>query len=150
MTKLLRRDVIVQTARQWLGTPFRHQGRTRGKWCDCVGLIVSVGHELGMEELHAPSDYAMSPASNLVLSYAERQLVKLDHKNLQPGQVAIMWGFDRHEAQHLGIIGEYAGRHTLIHAFSRPGKVVEQTFDSFWMKRLVCLLEYPNTEPYGA
>ena len=42
------RSRIVATAREYLLTPFHHQGRKKGVGIDCVGLIACVGHELGI------------------------------------------------------------------------------------------------------
>ena len=40
---------MVTQARTWLGTPFHHQARLKGKGCDCLGLIVGVVDELGLK-----------------------------------------------------------------------------------------------------
>jgi cell wall-associated NlpC family hydrolase len=46
---MLDRQHIVDTARGWLGVPYRHQGRRKDKGVDCVGLIIGVGAELGLQ-----------------------------------------------------------------------------------------------------
>lgn len=143
---MLSRTHILETTRNWIGTPYRHQGRHKGKFVDCVGLIVGVGEDLGLQ-LIAPKAYSPSPASNLVLEYADRSLIRIPENELAIGRIAIMWGFDRNEAQHLAVVGEHAGQLTMIHALSRSGKVVEHQWDNFWMKRLVRVYEFPNTEP---
>lgn len=143
---MIDRQHIVDTARGWLDIRYRHQGRSKEKGVDCVGLIIGVGEEIGLQ-LIAPEFYAESPSSNLVLRYADKQLVSIPNKELAIGRVAILWGFDRNEAQHLAIVGEHAGRLTMIHSFSKAGKVLEHSWDSFWMKRLVRVYEFPNTKP---
>jgi len=40
------RDDIVASARQWLGTPYRHQASLRGVGCDCLGLVRGVWRDL--------------------------------------------------------------------------------------------------------
>lgn len=143
---MLGRSKIVEQARSWVGTRYRHQGRSKEKGVDCVGLILGVGAELDLQ-LIAPKYYAESPSSNLVLRYADQQLVRIENKELALGRVAILWGFDRNEAQHLAIVGEHAGRKTMIHSFSKAGRFLEHSWDSFWMKRLVRVYEFPGTEP---
>jgi cell wall-associated NlpC family hydrolase len=138
------RDTIVETARGWLGTPYRHLGRRKDRHVDCVGLIIGVGAELGMT-LIAPHGYAACPSSRLVFDFCDKYLVPAPELAL--GRVAILWGFDRNEAQHFAIMGENAGRPTMIHAFSRAGKVVEHGWDSFWQRRLVSVYEFPGTQP---
>lgn len=39
---MIARNEIVAAARQWLGTPYRHQASVRGVGCDCLGLIRGV------------------------------------------------------------------------------------------------------------
>jgi cell wall-associated NlpC family hydrolase len=141
---MLERQQIVDTARAWVGTPFRHQGRTREKGVDCIGLVIGVAAELGVQ-LTAPADYSESPASNLVISYSDQQAIPVPGNGLRPGAVAVLWGWNRNEAQHFAFIGSHAGRPTMIHAFSRAGKVVEHGWDSFWLRRLVRVYELPGT-----
>ncbi|MCO5157884.1 MAG: hypothetical protein M9945_14240 [Aquamicrobium sp.] len=143
---MIDRQHIVDTARTWIDARYRHQGRSKERGVDCVGLIIGVGAELGLQ-LIAPDFYAESPSSNLVLRYADQQLEPIPGKELALGRVAILWGFDRNEAQHLAIVGEHAGRQTMIHSFSKAGKVLEHSWDAFWMKRLVRVYEYPGTTP---
>ena len=33
---------IIQTARQWLDTPYHHQARVKGVGVDCIGLVIGV------------------------------------------------------------------------------------------------------------
>lgn len=146
---MLERQHIVDTARSWLGTPFRHQGRSKATGVDCIGLILGVYGECGMQ-LIAPANYAESPSSNLVLDYTQRQAIEVPKKELRPGTVAVLWGWDRNEAQHFGFVGAAAGRPTLIHAFSRAGKVIENSWDTFWLRRLVSVYELPGTAPMEA
>lgn len=143
---MIEREAIVAAARSWIGTPYRHQGRTKMKGVDCVGLVLGVGQDLGLQ-FTVPEHYAESPSSNLVLRHADQQLVSIHNKVLAPGRIAILWGFDRNEAQHLAIVGEYAGRFTMIHSFSKAGKVLEHSWDAFWEKRLVRVYEFPGTAP---
>lgn len=53
-TQQLQSETITKTARTWLGTKFHHQGRIKRSkqnlgGCDCVGLIIGVGNELGIK-----------------------------------------------------------------------------------------------------
>jgi cell wall-associated NlpC family hydrolase len=142
---MLERQQFVDVARSWIGVKYQHQGRTR-KGVDCIGLILGVSSELGVQ-LIAPDNYAPSPASNLVLKYADAQGVTIENKKLELGRIAVLWGIDSNEAQHFAVVGEYNGRQTMIHAFSRQGKVIEHSWDTFWLKRLMKVYELPGTVP---
>jgi NlpC/P60 family putative phage cell wall peptidase len=49
------RDMIVQEARGWIGTPYMHQASLKGVGCDCLGLVRGVWREvLGAEPEQAP------------------------------------------------------------------------------------------------
>ena len=39
-------DQIVQSAREWIGTPYRHQASVRGAGADCLGLVRGVWRTL--------------------------------------------------------------------------------------------------------
>jgi cell wall-associated NlpC family hydrolase len=49
--------VILAEARQWLGTPYRHQASTRGVACDCLGLVRGVWRALHGPEPETPPPY---------------------------------------------------------------------------------------------
>lgn len=51
---------IVDEARSWVGTPFRHQARIKGLGVDCVGLLVGVGEVLGLE-VYDQTGYGRQP-----------------------------------------------------------------------------------------
>ena len=121
---------IVDAARQYIGTPWRHAGRGRDG-CDCVGLILAVCGDLG---LRRPA-LRYRPLPDLALFdllplYAERV------EDYQPGDVARFTVAGR--PQHLGILAEHPqGGTSLIHANKTAGKVCEHRLDSKWARRMV-------------
>lgn len=141
------RQHIVEVAQSWIGTPYRHQGRKKGVAIDCIGLVWGVAGELGIHE-EIPANYSMSPSSDLLLQGARKKLGLVPDGDLQmiPGRIAVMWGFDRHTAQHFAIVGQRGGIITMIHAFSKRKAVVENTWDTFWLNRLVSMFEFPGVE----
>ena len=64
--KLTRMD-IVREAREWIDTPFKHQGHLKGVACDCIGLIKAIGMQ------HKLMDY--DPNSAEALSYANYSMM---------------------------------------------------------------------------
>src|SRR3546814_9052433 len=59
---------IVELTQGWIGTPYRHQGATRGVGCDCIGLISGVWREFYGRETEVVPAYALDYA----LDWAER------------------------------------------------------------------------------
>jgi hypothetical protein len=51
---------VVSAAREWIGVPFRHQGRTRDG-VDCAGVVIKVAHALGLSSFDA-TGYRRLPA----------------------------------------------------------------------------------------
>lgn len=129
-------DKIIEIARSWIGTRFHHQGRTKGVGVDCIGLIVGVAKELGLE-VEDRTDYAREPSNGEL----EKALMKyLTPCELKVGAVAL-FKLDK-EPQHVGLIGfriQDSGDRvlTLIHAYAQARKVVEHGLDDLWKARLV-------------
>jgi len=55
------RRAVVEEARRWIGTPFKHAGRIKGVGADCNGFLAGVYHATGMCEFiefqHYPRDW---------------------------------------------------------------------------------------------
>lgn len=58
------RQQLLETARQYLGVRFRHQGRDPRTGIDCTGLLVVVAEDLGFENLSDRTDYRRQPKSD--------------------------------------------------------------------------------------
>ena len=102
-----RRD-IVETARLWIGTPFRHQAQLRGVGCDCKGLVVGVAAELAMPEAESLAARTHSYSTHFrgcdLLAGLEATLRRA--VEVEPGDIAaILIGRDR-EPVHLAIVTE--------------------------------------------
>lgn len=136
------RAQIIEVARSWLAVPYRHQGRTRSG-VDCIGFVWAVADELGYTT-DIPNNYSSNPSGTELLKGCDRTLVKTDRMQLSAGDVAILWGYTRGIPQHFAIVGEQGPRLTLIHAWSKHHRVVEHSWDAFWLKRLVAIYEFPN------
>ena len=50
---------IVAIARDWIGTPYRHQASVKGAGCDCLGLVRGVWREMHGDEPEVPPAYSM-------------------------------------------------------------------------------------------
>lgn len=143
------RKRIVEVAKTWLKTPYQHQGRRKGRGIDCIGLVWGIGAELGVEAV-IPHNYSASPSGDLVLQGCDKYLLKPEDQTRRlPGQVLILWGFDRETPQHFAVLGGEPHKMTMIHAFSKRGEVVEEVIDNFWARRFVALYEFPGTEPWS-
>lgn len=123
---------IVTIARTWIGVPFRHQGRNRAG-VDCGGLLMAVAADAGLDVI-APATYSMSPDPQVVIDTLQTNCEHVPLNAVQPGDV-LLFSFAG-EPRHVGIASELDGQPAVIHAWQKPGKVVEHRIDSTWRARL--------------
>lgn len=127
-------DIVIE-AREWLGTPFHHQGRAKGRGVDCIGLAVGCLRELGIPT-YDPSGYAREPDGTL-----ERELFKrLELIEIQPG--ALLLFRIRRNPQHVAIATDYG----MIHSYIGTNKVVEHVIDQWWQDRLITAYALPGVQ----
>lgn len=119
-------------ARQWLGTPFLHQGRSING-IDCVGLLRVCCDASPKYAHHSVADmegYARDPHDGL-LEKGLQAAFGDPVANVQVGDVVAM-AFPT-VVRHVAIIGDYrGGRLSLIHTWSAAERVVEHRLDSRW------------------
>lgn len=140
---------IVNAARGWIGTPYGHQGRTKGVIVDCAGVPAGVAGELGLE-IEDFVAYTREPNPKLMQGYLDRNLDRVRKEDMQIGDVA--WIRFEKAPQHLAIIGDYPhGGFTLIHASNIIGRgaVVEHRLDGMWLSRIVAVWRYPEVNHVG-
>lgn len=120
---------VVAVAREYLGTPFHHQGRVKGVGVDCVGLVMCVARDLGITSRTDPgfknyTGYGRSPDGHILREQLGRHMVEVPRDQMRAGDVVCV-AFDLYP-QHVGIVADYRhGGFSIIHAASRHGKVIE-------------------------
>lgn len=141
-----RRDRIVDLARGWIGTPYRHQASCRGAGADCLGLVRGVWRELiGREPEQVPAysmDWSEPQGEERLWQAAARHLRPLPVGAPRQGDVILFRMRSGAVAKHLGIVtgsGDTAG---FVHAYSRHG-VVESALSPPWRRRIVARFEFP-------
>jgi len=142
----MKAQLLVDTARELLGTPWQHQGRVGGLALDCAGVPVYVGKKLGVS-LEDFTNYGRLPVPIEMKAALDKNLIRVGKNEMQLGDVAWI-RFDR-APQHLALIGNYLyGGFTLIHAYNGAGlnRVVEHRLDDMWLARIVGVWRYPGVE----
>ena len=136
-------DRIVATARRWLNTPYKHQGRSR-RGCDCVGLPLALAAELGIE-VEDYRRYGRLPVSAMLVEKCRAYAHEIERDAYKPGDLVLMtWGKDRDRPHHFAIVTEMAGGDIgIIHSHSRVGKVVEHVLDATWRRRITHAFRIP-------
>lgn len=110
---------VVEAARKYLDTPYRHLGRD-STGLDCVGLLcVAFRDACGFTGDFR--DYAHQLTSALVFRRIKNYARRIPAEESQPGDVVLMnWGTI---STHFGIVCDNGG---VIHADRTAGKVIEQ------------------------
>ena len=148
----IKRNQVVECARSYIGTPFAHAGRVKGRALDCVGLPLMVAGDLGLkdtsgEPLHGRlyTAYTPQPVTTIVLDLCMKHLKRKGLQDLKPGDVLVMKVPST--PCHVGIFTEMKdGLMYFVHAYTGADGTVEQPVDARWKRRIVAAFEFPNVE----
>lgn len=131
-------DLLVATARSYLGTPFHHQGRAPGIGLDCAGVVVCVAHELGLSSADVRG-YPRQPDPMRFRALLREHLVELPGEGAA-GDVLTFW---LGREQHLAIVTGLAPLR-ILHAYQPAGMVVEHDCNPWWLGRARGWFRYPG------
>lgn len=126
---------IVDEARTWLGTPFKHQGRLKGVGSDCIGIVLEVGKSLGLIDLEV-SGYGRSPDGILMQKTMDSYLDKVSFNTIQPGDILLM----KFETlpQHVAFYTDIG----ILHSYQHVRKCIETSLDETWKNRIVAVYRF--------
>jgi hypothetical protein len=156
---------IFETARKYVGLPFRHQGRSRpcsySGTVDCAGLLVCVGEDLELfDKTGAPilrsdhMDIGPQPHQDFINhAIAARLIGRMSGEPPRPGDVVTLRA--PNSISHCGIISSFPeGGRPLGLIFPYPvrlshstgGKIVEVGLDERWSGRIAGVFSYPGVQ----
>jgi NlpC/P60 family putative phage cell wall peptidase len=138
---------IVEAARRWLGTPYRHQASKRGVGADCLGLVRGVWREIvGPEPEHPPAysdDWAEATGEERLMLAALRHMQKIPRCATQRGDMLLFRMMERGPAKHAAILTSDSLEHgTILHAYSGHS-VCETRLTDPWLRRLAAVFRFP-------
>lgn len=136
-------EQVVEEARKWKGTPFKHQGRKPGIGCDCVGLLIGIaGSVLGVRDTF-DYQYGRDPNNWAIKKELDSSPVlfcKEDKHDIAVGDIAIFHLGKHQIPHHVGIISDYSDiSFGIIHCYQNIGRVVEHRMNDVWKKRIMYL-----------
>lgn len=124
----------AEEAREWLGTPYRHQHSTKGVGCDCLGLLRGVYRAVVGPEPETPPPYSPSwgeaGRTEFMLEAARRWL---DPAPFEDAEVLVFRMRHGMIAKHCAIVSKPG---YMIHADSASGMVVETLISGYWFDRI--------------
>lgn len=133
---------VVVAARQFLGTPYRHQASLAGAGCDCLGLLRGVWRGLyGAEPMAMPAYRAdmRDPENAAALRLAAERFLLVETGPMGAGQVVLFRLGGMAEPRHCGIM---VSAERFIHAQERLG-VVEANLTEAWGRRVSGRFGFP-------
>lgn len=143
---------LDEAARQFVGVPFRHQGRDPAIGIDCIGLGRCASDLCGHPfALYDRTDYNDDPAHGLLESYFEAAAASghiVEVSDLAPGDMALI---DFYGAiRHFGIVGEKLdGSLTLIHTNASVKSVTEAGLNFKWRRRIKRVYRFVESSDVG-
>lgn len=138
------RAQIVNAARLWIGTPYRHQASMRNAGCDCLGLIRGVWRDVYGTEPEKPPpyapDWAEAHGEESLAQAALRHLVPIAPDSFGAGDVLLFRWRDGFVAKHAAIVSSAT---TMIHAHDGAA-VCEVSLAPWWRRRLAFAYSFPG------
>jgi NlpC/P60 family putative phage cell wall peptidase len=135
---------VVQEARAWIGTPYRHQGSLKGVGCDCLGLVRGVWRALyGAEPERAPPyapDWAEAARGEPFAEAGLRHMVVVDPARFAAGDVLLFRWRERLAAKHAGIA---TAADRMVHAHDGAA-VAEVPLAPWWRRRIAYAFRFPG------
>jgi hypothetical protein len=122
---------IAAASRAYIGTPWRHQGRSR-EGLDCAGLLILVSRDLGAEEADI-SHYLRNPKAPELTATLQARLAPLARADIFPGAVLEIHEPGAAHPIHVGVATEIG----IVHACARARKVIEHRIDATFSRRIV-------------
>ncbi|MCK7475040.1 MAG: NlpC/P60 family protein [Rhodopseudomonas palustris] len=140
------RAALLEEARSWIGTPYRHQASVKGVGCDCLGLVRGVwrgclGAEPELPPPYAP-DWAEAGGVETLQQAALRHLRPLPSAEFAAGDVLLFRYRDGCLAKHVAIA---SAADRMIHAHD-GASVCEIAITPWWRRRLVQAFSFPGVQ----
>lgn len=142
---MMDRASLVEEARSWLGTPYKHQCCKKGIACDCIGLIKGIYQDLYKVKIpFVPYSYDWGDANNNedLLKHAAYWLEEIDLVDAREADVVgVRWKKQR-VVKHAMIL---TSKNTAIHSYNRSG-VTEINLSKWWKDKFVVAYRFPEVK----
>lgn len=145
---MIARSSILAEARDWIGTPYRHQASVKRAGCDCLGLVRGVWRALyGQEPEEAPPytpDWAEREGCETLLEAARRHMCEIAPEAAAPGDVLLFRMHRDAPVKHCAILD---ADDFIVHAYWARA-VVRSRFAPWWRARLAAAFSFPGVQSW--
>ena len=125
---MLNSQHIIASARQWLGVPWKHQGRTRSG-IDCIGLLILVAQAAGYTDKDERG-YSRRPDGRNFIARFQEEMDEIALADIRPGDVLVF--ADSCYPCHCAIVSQKNGALYIIHAHATRRQVLEERYAFEW------------------
>lgn len=137
------RKDIVEEARTWINTPFKHQMREKGVGCDCIGLILGIAWSFGFTEYDCNNYKPGSVNKDEIIYQAERLGKRIPKSEMKIGDIVLL--NSESLLTHAGILTDYReDMFGIIHAMMSMKAVREHRLSSDWRLNIVRVYQFPG------
>jgi len=134
---------ILGEALEWVGTPYRHQGSSKGVGCDCLGLVRGVWQAVYGEEPERPgpyaADWAEATGEDRLLAAARRDCIAKAKDEMVPGDLLLFRWRPDVPAKHAGIL---VTDDRFVHAY-QGHSVLVSALVPHWRRRIAGVFAFP-------
>lgn len=134
------------TARNWIGTPYRHQASLRGIGADCLGLVRGVWRDaIGAEPEAAPpyaAGWAEAGGLELLAEACRRHARGIPCTEFHAGDILLFRWRPHLPARHAGIA---TGADCMVHA-QEGAAASEIHLSGWWRRHLAHAFRFPGVE----
>jgi cell wall-associated NlpC family hydrolase len=128
-------NLYLNKARSYLGTPFKHQGRSKNGM-DCIGIIIVPLNDIGFFN-YENKNYRKYGLGGEIIEVLSKHCYEVKKPfKYQAGDILL---FSKGSSQHLAI---YTDKDTIIHAHNFVGKVVEHSLTKDWEQNISKVFRY--------
>lgn len=135
---MIDKDLLVEKAREWIGTPWHHNQCSKNHGVDCVNFLAGVARDCGIEIKEIENYYRVPKFKNelidKLLDYCNPKLIGINQGDI------LIFEFNG-IASHVAIASERGNDIYMIHASLAYKKVIEHIYDDYWKNRLIMVLE---------
>jgi len=135
---------IVAEALEWIGTPYRHQGRRKGIGCDCLGLVRGVWRAVYGADADEPgpytADWAETASGDPLVEAARKHCAEREGLQPQAGDLLLFRLRPRMAAKHCAIALD---GDRFIHAY-QGHEVMVSPMSVHWRRRLCGVFSFPH------
>lgn len=135
---MITREAIVEEARTYLGTKWRHQGRSR-TGIDCVGLVVKIAHKFEVTDFDM-TNYGRQATSFNFLKVFQEHADEISIKDVLDGDIIVF--ADGNNPCHAGLASTRYDTRYFIHASAARRVVMEERYDEEWRRKSVAFFRY--------